>query len=214
MAARSTMTNLIQRVRELTGAGTAEYSIGAVAYWSDDQIQSTLDRNRRDVWQDTLQAQMQQQGGQYVYRTYTSQYQDYEETSGGTAIFIVRDGTGNAIGTAEYSADYERGVITFGSNQGAAVRYLEGRAYDVYAAAAEVLTGWAGFLTRAIDFDTANQSFKASQQQKALSALAAQYQAQAKGYGGSYKSNEWERSDLNLPDQDDAYIRFHRSTTG
>lgn len=201
MAARATMADLIQRVRELTGAGTAEYSIGAVAYWSDDQLQSALDRARLDVWSEQLSVQQQYAGaGTISYRVYNSQYANYEQTLGGTALFIIRDGTGAALGTALYTVDYIRGVVTFGTTTNGDIRRLEGRAFDIYGAAADVLEGWGGYLARQFDFATDGQSFKLSQQREALTALAARYRAQAKGYGQAGMSGEWERSDLNLDD--------------
>jgi hypothetical protein len=209
MAARATMADLIQRVRELTGAGTAEYSIGAVAYWSDEQIEAALDRARLDVWGEQLTVQPQYAAaGSVVYRVYNSRYANYEQTAGGTALFIVRDGTGATVGTALYTADYTRGVVTFGTTTNGDIRTLEGRAFDVYGAAADVLDGWAGYLARQFDFATDGQSFKLSQQREALEALAARYRAQAKGYGQAGLSGEWERSDLNPVDTDLFWRRY------
>ena len=45
MALRTGMTNLVARVRALTGAGTAEYTAGTVTYWTDDHLQTILDAN-------------------------------------------------------------------------------------------------------------------------------------------------------------------------
>ena len=45
MALRTGMTNLVARVRALTGAGTAEYTAGSVTYWTDDHLQTILDSN-------------------------------------------------------------------------------------------------------------------------------------------------------------------------
>ena len=44
-AARAGMGTLIETLRGMTDAGTADYTIGATTYWSDDAVQMVLDRH-------------------------------------------------------------------------------------------------------------------------------------------------------------------------
>jgi len=53
MAARTGMNDLITELRGMTNAGSADTTIAGTAYWSDNQLQAILDRNRFD--QDRLQ---------------------------------------------------------------------------------------------------------------------------------------------------------------
>lgn len=137
--ARTTMANLILELRGLTQAGTADYAVAGVSYWTDDHLQAVLDRHRLDVYQEELQmVQKWIGGGSVQYFEYFSQYGNYEATSGGTAVFYLEDSTGADLGTANYTPDYTRGVMTFGSNTAGTVYYLTGRSYDLYGAAADV----------------------------------------------------------------------------
>jgi hypothetical protein len=189
------MASLIDRVRELTAAGTAEYTIGSTAYWSDEQIQTALDRARLDLWDAPLRPAPRQVGGTVVWTDYASGYANLESTLGGTALFEVRDAVGNLVSGTAWSADYARGVVTFAASTGGSAYVLNARAYDVYGAAASVLDGWAAYLARQFDFATDGQSFKVSQQREALATLARQYRSQASGYGQGGLSAEWDRSD-------------------
>jgi hypothetical protein len=48
------MTELIATLRGLTNAGTADYTIGTVNFWSDDELQRVLDRHRRDFFHEDV----------------------------------------------------------------------------------------------------------------------------------------------------------------
>lgn len=157
--ARSTLTNLILQLRALTDAGSADYTQtgGTAVYWDNDQMQIVLDRNRRDVYQEPLTPFPTQVGGGTLhYLEYRSRFAHYEATDGGTAVFFVEDSTGANSGTANWSADYDRGQITFGSNQAGTIWYLTGRAYDLAAAAAEVWRMKAGQYAKVYNIATDN----------------------------------------------------------
>lgn len=174
--ARSTLASLIQQLRGLTYAGTAEYTIGTASYWDDDQLEVLLDRFRLDVFREPLRSQEELIGGGTVnWKTYLSRRQWFESTNGGTAIFVVEDSTGAKAGTALWSADYNRGVVTFAANTGGTEYYLTGRSYDLYSAAAELLTSWATKEKLAFDFTTDGQSFRESQKATMLLSMAEQY---------------------------------------
>ena len=49
MTVRDTMAELIADLRALTDAGTSDYTVGGVSYWSDQQLQDALDGRRQGV---------------------------------------------------------------------------------------------------------------------------------------------------------------------
>lgn len=163
--ARATMSDLITRVRALTGAGTAD--------WSDDQVQDVLDRHRRDLVREPLTPDEEYAGGgTLVWKTYRSGWGHLEQTSGGSAVFVVADSIGNTRGTATYTPDYQRGVVTFAADQAGTALYLTARSYDVHAASAELLEAWASAVALDFDFGTDGQTFRRSQKAEALRAQA------------------------------------------
>jgi hypothetical protein len=171
--ARSTLAALIARVRSLTATGTADYSIGATQYWSDDQIAAALDRNRQDVVDEPLRPVREiSAAGSATYRLYEAQCRWLETSDGGTAVLYLRSSTGARVGTAQYTPDYESGRFAFAADTGGSVLYLTARAYDVQAAAADVWQQKAAHVADRFDFSADGASFKASQ-------LVAQYERQA-----------------------------------
>jgi hypothetical protein len=137
--ARSGMSNLIQRVRDLCDAGTAEYTAGTVVHWSNDDIQDILDSNSMLLIDAPLTWLPQTIGGGTInYLIAQSPYRDFEEVASGTARWIIRDATGAQIGTANYTPDYRGGRVTFTSDQGGSAYFLTAYTYDIHAAAADV----------------------------------------------------------------------------
>lgn len=172
--ARSTMTTLIQTVRGFAQAGTAEYTAGTVNYWSDDQIQEVLDRHRYEVRFDTLESfPVTTGGGTVQWFDYQSAYRWFESTDGGTVRFIVQDSTGSTI--TSYTAQPQRGLITFNSNTGGTVYNLTGFAYDVYGAAADIWTQKAAQYAVKIDFKTDNHEVRRSHIMQNIDSMIARY---------------------------------------
>src|SRR5688572_96268 len=136
--ARSGMSNLIQRVRGLSDAGTADYTAGTVSYFSNDQIQDLLDGNAQFLIDTPLTWLPQNIGGTVSYLVAQSPYRDFEEAESGTARWAIRTGAGSLVGTASYSTDYRAGRVTFTSSQGGSAYYLTAFTYDVYQAAADL----------------------------------------------------------------------------
>lgn len=163
MAIRTGMQNLVNRVRALTSAGTAEYVAGTLTYWTDDHLEDVLDRNSRFFVDAPLNWQQQMIGGTAVYYTAFTPYRDLEELASGTARWEVRTGPGISIGTAGYTPDYQNGIITFTASQGGSAYYLTGWTYDVYAAAADVWVERLAHFQDWYDFRADNQTFSRSQ---------------------------------------------------
>jgi hypothetical protein len=176
--ARSTLATLIERVRGMTNAGTADYTIGTAAYWDADHVQDVLDRYRLDVYQEQLGMIEKWVGGTVQYLEYQSHYTNLEETSGGTAIFYLEDGAGSDIGTSLYSVDYQRGRVTFAADTSGTTYYLTARSYDLNAAAADIWRQKASYFSEsAIDFSTDNHRVSNSQVIKNCMDMAARFES-------------------------------------
>lgn len=147
--ARTGMTNLIAELRGMCNAGSADYTINGVAYWTDDQLQSILDRNKTEVIDERLVAVSEDLGGTTSYTRYYSRHGNYEATTGGSLIFVVKNSSYTAVGTASYTPDYYTGEIVFSSNTAGSAYYLTGRSYDLDAAAADVWDRKASQITSA-----------------------------------------------------------------
>jgi hypothetical protein len=160
---RAGMQNLINRVRALTGAGQSEYTVGDYTYWSDEDLQKTLDDNNGYVIDVPLSWQSQEVGGTAVYLTAQIPYRDLEESTSGTARWSIRDTTGAVNGTANYTADYRAGRVTWTTDQGGTAYYLTGYTYDVHAAAADVWVERLAHFQDWYDFRADNQTFSRSQ---------------------------------------------------
>lgn len=160
MAARTGMTDLISRLRGMTSAGTADYTVNLISYWSDDHLQNVLDAHRLDFYEQELDQITAVESAVVVYKTYRAPYRNLE---GSTVNFILADFQGTPAGTADYTADYFNGVISFSANQAGKIWYLTGHSFDLYAAAAEVWRMKAAHASEtSFDFSTDNHSIKGS----------------------------------------------------
>src|SRR5258708_6710037 len=99
MPARSGISNLIRRLRGMTQAGTADYTVASIAFWSDDYLQEVLDLYRTDYQFASLQADPELIGGTLVYKNYYAPDGNFEEGLSGSAFWLVTDGIGTDMGT-------------------------------------------------------------------------------------------------------------------
>ena len=177
--ARSTLSALIDELRGLTDAGPADYNVGTAVFWDDNQLQLVLDRHRRDIFREYLQVVPDLVGGGSVqYTQYRSQYDNLEQTDGGTAVLFVEDAAGVNIGTATWSADYKQGIVTFAADTRGTAYYMTARTFDLFAAAADVWRVKAGAYAKYYDFSTDNHSMSRSQWHNQCLAMAKYYDGQ------------------------------------
>lgn len=164
-AARSGMANLITELRGLTEAGTADYTVGAATYWDDGQLQNILDIYRIDyIHAPLIPYPVVGTSGTSLYYEYRFNAGYFEQTTGGTAILYLQNGTGTQMGTSLWSADYRRGVFTFSADQMGTAYYITGRSYDLNAAAAAVWRKKAAhYAPTSFNFSTDNHSISRSQ---------------------------------------------------
>ena len=182
--ARSTMATLIETLRGMTAAGTADYTLGVVTYWNSDEIQRVLDRHRVDVFREELTSVPSFGGaGTVNYYEYRSRYNNFEDTSGGSAVFIIEIASGENQGTSLWTADYPNGIVTFGSDTAGTAYFLTARSYKLNAAAADIWGMKAAHYSGAFDFSTDGHSFKRSQLKEQAIAMKDYYESLSGGGG-------------------------------
>lgn len=164
---RAGMVNLISRLRGLTNAGTADYSIAGVTYWNDGQMLEYLDQTMQQYKMLMLVEKPGYQGGSAVWYDYEiprSIGRNYEEYSATDLNFVVRDNVGSAVGTANYSVNYLAGLVRFTTDQAGADYYVDVRTFNVYEAAAQIWEAKAGHVSGNVDWQSDNHQVKASQE--------------------------------------------------
>lgn len=175
MSARAGMSANIEYLRGLTNAGTADYTLGTVAYWDGDQMQAVLDRNRVDFYRAAFQKIQQYEGGTVVYKIYQSEFRFIESGTN----FELEDAEGNTVGTALYTLDAERGKVTFASDTGGSTYYMTGRSFLMEPAAAEIWRSKAANVSAYYDIKTISQSLSRSQMVKQFLEMADYFDAQS-----------------------------------
>lgn len=160
MTVRDGMITIITDLRAMTNAGTADYSVGGVTYWTDAQIQDIADRHAEDFYRVQVEPQLEYSGGAVVYKRY---YLPIEgDIESGTA-FICENVAGSAMGTALYSLDALRRVVTFTSDTAGVSYFFTGRRVDMNAAASNIWRNKANYYANKFDFSSDNHSVKYSQ---------------------------------------------------
>jgi hypothetical protein len=197
MTARTGLSYIITELRGMTDAGTADYTVAGAAYWTDDQLQVILDNHRHDLTLVELQAREQySSGGTLQYFDYYAPYGYFEQTTGGSAIFYVQDGSYAIMGTTTYTPDYRRGVVSFAADTSGSTYYLTGRSYDIYGAAADIWRRKASHYTTSVNFSTDNHSVSMGAVIENCLKMAQYYQAQAgTTSGGAMGATTIERPD-------------------
>ncbi len=192
-SARASMADLILNLRALTSAGANEYTVAGLPYWSDAQLQTILDRHvyrirHEELWpHETIET-----GGSTSYFDYQAAHRFFETTDGGTARFIIQDEGGTVVGTAAYTVDYPRGLVTFGTTTTGLSRYVTGFSYDLNAAAADVWTQKAAHYVTAYDFSSDNHNLRRSQIIQNCMMLAKEFGAGAMVYSVSMERSDTE----------------------
>ena len=177
MTARSGMTDIISTLRSMTNSGTADYTVNAVSFWSDDEMQRTLDRHRQDFYREELIPREEHTGASEL--EYTEYRTGYRNIESGTAYFAIEDAAGSAFGTALWSADYIGGIVTFTTDQEGSARFLSARAYNMEAAAADVWRLKMGhYADTRFDFSTDGHTINRSQLTKMAMDMVHFYESQ------------------------------------
>lgn len=182
--ARSGLATLVRRVRGMTQAGTADFTLvkgsgNAEYWWSDDHIQEVLDTYRTDYQFEQLSAVPETIAGAYIYKNYYLPDHNLEEANSGSVYWLVTDALGNDRGTANYTANYTRGLIRFAANQAGSAIYFTGMAYNLNAVAADIWRQKGANAALYFNFKSDNQSFDRGQFFDHCMSMAQHYDAQA-----------------------------------
>jgi len=164
MAARTGMGSLIVDLRGMTNAGTADYTVGGVTYWTDDQLQQILDSRRLDIYAEPLRSVfVLADGGSALYFDYFFDGKHTERAESGTVAWELETTAGSIIGTALYTVEHEARKIRFAADQKGTAYQLNYRNYNIYAAASMVLRQKAGQSASRFDVKIDNHSLKLGQ---------------------------------------------------
>jgi hypothetical protein len=175
MAARVGMANLITQLRAACAAGTADFTLGTVTYWSDDQLQSRLDQYRMTSTHVELDFDPTYDAGAWRYYDYqipveVGTYLEEDATDSGWAL---KDSQGNAA--PAYAINYQASRITFAADTHGSVYFLNARSYDFNRTAAQIWREKAGTIANAFDWSSDNHKISKSQQYEHYMAKAAEY---------------------------------------
>lgn len=178
--ARAGMANLITELRRLTNAGTADAVVASGTYWSDNHLQSELDRTRQTHNFAEMQPIAQYTGGSYTYLDYAfpREVSHRVEEAGSASRFAVRNSAGSAIGTADYTVNYDARMVTFTSDQQAYSRYLDADAFDMNRAAAAVWRIKASFAANRVGWSSDNHSVQAQQEYEHCLKMAERFESE------------------------------------
>jgi hypothetical protein len=164
------MVDLITRWRLLVNDAAA-------ATWSGLQAQDIIDPHQTRVWREPLEMETTYTSGTTtVYKTYHSRFRNLES---GTACFQIEDSAGAQRGTADYTADYIRGIVTMVADQVGTALYLTGYAYDLAAAAADAWRMQAGNVAAYYSFEADGHRLSRSDWFKHCQMMAQMLDAQA-----------------------------------
>ncbi len=159
--ARSTMANLILRMRDLINDAP-----GASQVWTDDQIQGVMDASRQDIGNAVLTAFPTYSGSTIQYLDYYSDWTDWEDD-----VVLKQYLTQTVTPSASENIV---GHWTFATNKFPPV-YISGKTYDVYRSAADLLERWAAKWVLSYGFSSDGQSFQRQQAAHMLQTLAKTY---------------------------------------
>jgi hypothetical protein len=171
--ARAGMTNVIRRLRALTDAGTADYTLDGVAYWSDDQLQDELDRAARILQGEPLEPVWVTEDGAARLYSYAFPFGRHFEEQGPGAGWAVRNLIGGEV--SGYTVDYALRRITFAADQRGAFCTLDARAFNLEAAAARVWEHKAAFAASKLDWNADGRRVRGSQEHRHCRMMAAHF---------------------------------------
>lgn len=180
------MSSVREIVRQRAAVGTADYAVAGTAYWTDDQIDGVLERNRAlAVEEPVLWIPQTAPGGgaSYTLAEFYALAGTIEPGGPGTAGTMINPTTGGTI--TGWAVD-QTGLVTFDTDTGGTVTpRFTGYLYDVNGAAAEILETYAAHVADEIDFSTDDQSFSRSQKHPMLLAQAMRLRERAEDVRGS-----------------------------
>src|SRR5262249_40276 len=126
MTARAGMATLIGELRAACNAGTADYSLSGVPYWSDDQLQIELDRTQRVYQFLELEPMPDYVDGQTKFFQYgiPAMLGTFFEEDASNSGWCVKTSSGGSVASSDYAVNYQAGRITFSADQRGSIYFL------------------------------------------------------------------------------------------
>lgn len=198
MSARAGMANMIALLRAACNAGTADYVIGGVTFWTDDQLQAELDRTQRtyhQVYCEPVPVYNNIGGvGRWQWYDYAIPYQIgtyIEEGFSADSGWAIKTSQGATIDPSNYSVDYEAKKITFNTDHMGTVIFLDAQGYNLNRAAARVWQKKASYFSTRVDWSTDNTRISASGAYQQAKNMAEYYDGLAGPLGSTlYRTDE------------------------
>lgn len=180
--ARTGVEPVIKQLRVMTNAGIADFSVAGQQYWSDDDLEETLDRHRIDIFREQLvQIITHNNAGSAEYFDYFFRWSNPEQATSGTingqVVWEVENSAGSVIGTTEYTVNYEAQHIRFDNSQAGTTYLLNYRYFNTSRAAAEIWRRKASIFAERFDVATDNHKLTRSQLIKHCLDMAKQYES-------------------------------------
>ena len=177
-----------------------DFALAGVNYFSDDHLEDALDDNVTAIEDLQLTWIKDTVGGGTVewHRALPGTWRNFEEATGGTTVWVIRDGPGAVQGTVGYTVNYHTGEIRFAADQGGSVYYLTARSYDLNSAAADVWKRKQSYYQNWYEFASDKQRFARQQAFQHALTMEAQYRAQAgqNSGPGNLQTTPFVRTDL------------------
>jgi len=180
MAIRDGQEYLVDYLRVICSAGTADYEFNGGTYWTDEQIVTILDRTLTVQTNISAESIYQTEEGSAVYFQYDIHHTWFEDVESGTPYYRAYDGEGSAIGTEEYTLDPLNGIMRFIEDQaGSAVR-VDLTLYNINKAAAELWRQKAAHIAEvSYDIVLDGHKFTRSQRIRSYMQMASEYDSLA-----------------------------------
>lgn len=166
---------LVETLRRMLAVAPDQYTVGATAYWTDEQLQAVIDEHVscRLVQIPVEMGPSIASGGGIVYLH--GQIPRFAGTLD-TATVELTDIHGEAIDPETWTVAPD-GCLDFTVDQRGYLPEATALAYDLNAAAAEVCDAWATALSSAYDVSMDGQSLKRSQMAASIAARADRFRA-------------------------------------
>ena len=170
---RATMEDLIIELRTMSEAGTGDYTLGTITFWTDTQLQNILDKKQSEVDYEQMSIFSKRAGSITEYKEYYSGHTNWEGSA------TVRDTYGSALSGTLYTFDPVQGEVEFTADQYGSARFISGYFYDLNGAAGEVWHKKMGNAAKMYDFSTDRHSMSRSQFMAHCKEMYQFYQGQA-----------------------------------
>jgi len=157
------MAHLVARLRTMTRAGSADATLNGVTYFSDAQLQQTLDLTVRQQRNIELIPMPEADNGTLAYYEYAipAEIPYAFETDAAESGWQLRDGAGQAV-TASYTVNYDAGRIRFDADTGGRMYLLDCRTYNLHHAAAAIWQQKAAFASPDTNWQADNHRMDAA----------------------------------------------------